>query len=240
MGRIGRSSVRGEAFLLIPGQGGITQEARERLKIIQDITELGAGFRIATHDLELRGAGDLLGPRQSGAVSDIGFEYYNQLLEEAIAELKGEAAEERCEPEINLGVSAFIPEAYLPDTNQRLVAYKRLVQAESPEEVDDIAGEIRDRYGRPPAAVDSLVEVMRLRIYMKGLKILKIDNDGKRLSLTFHQATSVSPERLISLIRDEPAIFQFTPDHRLMVTLPSEIAGAGVIAFAKDTVLKLL
>jgi len=147
-GRIGRSTVRGEAFLLIPGQGAITQDARERLKIIQEITDLGAGFRIATHDLELRGAGDLLGARQSGAVADIGFEYYNQLLEEAIAQLKGEALDERCDPEINLAVPAFIPEDYVPDTNQRLVLYKRLVQAESEDDVAETLAEMTDRYGR--------------------------------------------------------------------------------------------
>ncbi len=239
-GRIGRSSVRGEAYLLIQGAGGITREARERLKIIQEITELGAGFRIATHDLELRGAGDLLGPRQSGAVADIGFEYYNQLLEEAIAALKGEAHEDRCEPEINIAVPAFIPESYLPDTNQRLVMYKRMVQAVSAEEIEEIAGEIRDRYGRPPAAVDSLAEVMRLRITMKELKILKIDNDGKRLALTFHPATTVNPDLLVKLIRDEPRTFQFTPDHKLLVNLPPNMPTSDILAFAKECLGRIL
>lgn len=238
-GRIGRSTVRGEAYLLIPGQSAISQDARERLKIIQEITELGAGFRIATHDLELRGAGDLLGPRQSGAVADIGFEYYNQLLEEAIAQLKGEALEERCEPEINLAIPAFIPESYVPDTNQRLVLYKRLVQAESDDEVAETLREMHDRYGRHPQPIITLGQIMQLRISLKRLKINKIESDGKRLSFCFHPATPVNPELVIDLIRQEPQHYQFTPDHRLLVTLPVNAATAETLATAQEALLKL-
>ena len=238
-GRIGRSAVRGEAYLLIPGAGAITQDARERLKIIQEITELGAGFRIATHDLELRGAGDLLGPRQSGAVADIGFEYYNQLLEEAIAQLKGEALEERCEPEINLAVPAYIPESYMPDTNQRLVLYKRLVQAETDDDVDETMAEMSDRYGHLPAPVTTLGDVMRLRIRLKERKIQKLDSDGKKLTLTFHPATPVNPERLIELIRQEPATYQFTPEHKLLVTLPPNATSGDLLAVAHETAHRL-
>lgn len=225
-GRIGRSNVKSYAYLLIPGEGSITQEARERLKIIQDISELGAGFRIATHDLELRGAGDMLGPRQSGTVADIGFELYTQILEEAIANLKGEQLEERCEPEINLALSAFIPESYVPDTNQRLVLYKRLVQSESAGEVDEIIAEMSDRYGRPPLAAQTLARTMLLRIALKKLKIQKVESDGRQLCLSFLPSTPVNPDCLINLIRTAPATYQFTPDHRLLVTLPPQ-AGAG-------------
>ncbi len=238
-GRIGRSTVRGEAYLLIPGQAAISQDARERLKIIQEITELGAGFRIATHDLELRGAGDLLGPRQSGAVADIGFEYYNQLLEEAIAQLKGEALEERCEPEINLALPAFIPESYVPDTNQRLVLYKRLVQAESDDEVAETLSEMADRYGRPPQPIITLGQIMQLRISLKRLKVNKIESDGKRLVFSFHPATPVNPELLIGLIRQEPQRYQFTPDHRLLVALPVNASTAETLAAAQAAICKL-
>ena len=238
-GRIGRSTVRGEAYLLIPGQTAISQDARERLKIIQEITELGAGFRIATHDLELRGAGDLLGPRQSGAVADIGFEYYNQLLEEAIAQLKGEALEERCEPEINLAIPAFISESYVPDTNQRLVLYKRLVQAESDDEVAETLSEMADRYGRPPQPIITLGQIMQLRISLKRLKVNKIESDGKRLVFSFHPATPVNPELLIGLIRQEPQRYQFTPDHRLLVALPVNASTAETLTTAQEALLKL-
>jgi len=238
-GRIGRSTVRSYAYLLIPGTGAITQDARERLKIIQDISELGAGFRIATHDLELRGAGDMLGPRQSGTVADIGFELYTQMLEEAIAGLKGEDLEERCEPEINLAVSAFIPESYIPDTNQRLVLYKRLVQAESDDDVAEVISEMHDRFGRPPVAAQTLARIMELRIRLKQLKVQKIDADGKRLCLAFHPKTPINPETLINLIRTEPAMYQFTPDHRLLVALPVNASGA-VILDTVSTTLTLL
>ncbi len=219
-GRIGRSSVRGYAWLMIPGEGAITQDARERLKVIQDISELGAGFRIATHDLELRGAGDMLGPRQSGTVADIGFELYTQMLEEAIVTLKGDELEERIDPEINLQIAAFIPESYIPDTNQRLVLYKRMVQAESEPEVTELLAEMKDRYGRPPQPVQYLARIMSLRSIMKQLKIVKADSDAKRLSLGFHPTTPVQPELIINMISTDPANFQFTADHRLLVTLP--------------------
>ncbi len=238
-GRIGRSTVRSFAYLLIPGESSITQDARERLKIIQDISELGAGFRIATHDLELRGAGDMLGPRQSGTVADIGFELYTQMLEEAIANLKGEDLEERCEPEINLAITAFIPETYIPDTNQRLVLYKRLVQAESSDDVAEVVDEMHDRYGDPPQAVQTLASIMELRIGLKRLKVLKIESDGKRLNFSFHPATPVRPEALIKLINTEPGTYLFTPDHRLLVVLPTNATSAEVLDTATAT-LKLL
>lgn len=235
-GRIGRSTVKSYAYLLAPGAGSITQDARERLKIIQDISELGAGFRIATHDLELRGAGDMLGPRQSGTVADIGFELYTQMLEEAIAGLKGEDLEERCEPEINLAIAAFIPETYIPDTNQRLVLYKRLVQADSKEDVTEVVNEMHDRYGRPPLAAQTLARIMELRVRLKQLKVLKVDADAKRLCMGFHPRTSVRPETLINLIRTSPATYQFTPDHRLLVTLPPNSGSSDVL----DTLIATL
>jgi len=238
-GRIGRSTVKSYAYLLIPGQGSITQDARERLKIIQDISELGAGFRIATHDLELRGAGDMLGPRQSGTVADIGFELYTQMLEEAIAGLKGEDLEERCEPEINLAIAAFIPETYIPDTNQRLVLYKRLVQAGSNDDVVEVVSEMHDRYGRPPLAAQTLARIMELRIRLKQLKVLKVDADGKRLCLAFHPGTAVNPETLINLIRTAPATYQFTPDHRLLVALPTNSTNSDTLEALASTLTLL-
>lgn len=234
-GRIGRSTAKSYAYLLVPGAGSITQDARERLRIIQDISELGAGFRIATHDLELRGAGDMLGPRQSGTVADIGFELYTQMLEEAIAGLKGQEIEERCEPEISLNISAFIPESYIPDTNQRLVLYKRLVQAESTEEVSEVINEMQDRFGRPPLAAQALTRVMEIRIALKRLMVLKIDCDGKRLCLAFHAKTPVNPETLINLIRTRPAVYQFTPDHRLLVTLQGNGTSGEILDAVTET-----
>jgi transcription-repair coupling factor (superfamily II helicase) len=216
-GRVGRARQRAYTYFLIPGEGAISAEARERLKILQEISELGAGFRIATHDLEIRGAGDLLGARQSGNIVAVGFELYTELLEEAISRLKGEERVERVEPEIKLRIPAFIPEDYVPDPNQRLVIYKKLTQAATAEEVAEVEEELADRFGKPPLAASYLLEVMRLRIRLKLLLIKEVEFDGRRVVITFHQKTPVSPDTIIGLIRREPRKYQFTPDYRLIV-----------------------
>ncbi|ACM22050.1 transcription-repair coupling factor [Geotalea daltonii FRC-32] len=218
-GRVGRSKQRAYAYLLIPGEGAISADARERLKIIQELTELGAGFRIATHDLEIRGAGDLLGARQSGDIAAVGFELYTELLEEAIRQLKGEELAERVEPEIKLRIPAFIPEDYVREPNQRLIIYKRLTQATSEEDVAEIMGELVDRFGKLPLAALYLVEVMKLRVALKAMLVKEIEFDGKKLVLSFHQKTPVSPDTIIGLIRQQPKKYQFTPDFRLCAEL---------------------
>ena len=161
------------------------------------------------------------------------------MLEEAIAGLKGEELEERCEPEINLAIAAFIPETYIPDTNQRLVLYKRLVQADSNDDVTEVVNEMHDRYGRPPLAAQTLARIMELRIRLKQLKVLKVDADAKRLCLGFHPATTVSPDTLINLIRTAPATYQFTPDHRLLVTLPPNSTNADTLEALGSTLTLL-
>jgi transcription-repair coupling factor (superfamily II helicase) len=218
-GRVGRSTQRGYAYLLIPGEASITSDARERLKILQDISELGAGFRIATHDMEIRGAGDMLGNRQSGTVTEIGFELYNQMLEETICRMRGEEMTERVEPEINLKVPAFIPEAYVKDTNHRLVIYKKLTQAESEEDVLDVQSEVSDRFGKYPLATAYLFETMKLRVLLKKLLVRQIDFDGKHVVISFHPRTPAPPDLIIGMMRNEPKKYQFTPDYKLVCTL---------------------
>lgn len=214
-GRVGRSSQRGYAYLLIPGESIISSDARERLRILQDITELGAGFRIATHDMEIRGAGDMLGSRQSGTVTEIGFELYNQMLEETICRMRGEEMLERVEPEINLKVPAFIPEEYVRDTGQRLVIYKKLSQADSEDDILDVQNEVSDRFGKYPLATSYLFEIMKLRIMLKQLLVLQIDYDGKHIVMAFHPRTPASADTIISMMRSEPKRFQFSPDYKL-------------------------
>jgi transcription-repair coupling factor (superfamily II helicase) len=216
-GRVGRSRQRAYAYFLIPGEGAISPEARERLKILQEISELGAGFRIATHDLEIRGAGDLLGARQSGNIAAVGFELFTELLEEAVSLLKGEERIEKVEPEIKLRIPAFIPEDYVPDPNQRLVIYKKLTQAASAEEISDISDELSDRFGRPPTSASYLLEIMRLRVTLKVLLIREVEFNGEEVSVDFHPRTPVSPDRIIELIRTEPKKYRFTPGFRFIV-----------------------
>ncbi len=218
-GRVGRSSQRAYAYLLIPGEGTLTREARERLKVLQELTELGAGFRLASHDLELRGAGDLLGASQSGQIAAIGFEMYSELLEETVRELRGEKQEQRIDPEIRLGVSAFFPEKYIPDPNQRLVFYKRLAAAERDEDLYAAADELRDRYGELPEATVLLLEVMKLRVVMKGLKVETAEYDGRRLVFGFHPETPVPPENILGLMEKQKGKYSFSPDYRLSIRL---------------------
>ena len=215
-GRVGRSRQRAYAYFLIPGEGAISSDARERLKILQDISELGAGFRIATHDLEIRGAGDLLGGRQSGNIAAVGFELYTEMLEETIRQLKGEELPERVEPEIKLHIPAFIPEEYVRDPNQRLVIYKKLTQATSAEEIADVREELVDRFGPLPLAATYLLEVMGVRLRLTALLIREAEFDGKRLIVAFHPKTPVSPDIIVALIRQAPRKYQFTPDYRLV------------------------
>ncbi|AJE04742.1 transcription-repair coupling factor [Geobacter pickeringii] len=232
-GRVGRSKQRAYAYLLIPGEGAISSDARERLKIIQELTELGAGFRLATHDLEIRGAGDLLGAKQSGNIAAVGFDLYTELLEEAIQSLKGGERIERVEPEINLRIPAFVPEDYVRETNQRLIIYKKLTQADSEEEVDEVMAELVDRFGTLPLAASYLLEVMKLRIHFKRLLVRMAEFDGRRLSFTFHERTPVPPDTIIGLIRTSPKRYQFTPDFRLIAEL-ADTSFEGVIAEARN------
>jgi transcription-repair coupling factor (superfamily II helicase) len=238
-GRVGRSTQRGYAYLLIPGEGSISSDARERLKILQDISELGAGFRIATHDMEIRGAGDMLGSRQSGTVIEIGFELYNQMLEETICRLRGEEMIEHVEPEINLKVPAFIPETYVRDTNHRLVIYKKLTQAECEEDVLDVQNEVTDRFGKYPLATSYLFETMKLRIMLKRLLVRQIDYDGAQVIISFHPRTPASPDTIIAMMRNEPKKYRFTPDYRLTCAVKGTTF-EDIIDTARTALLRLL
>lgn len=238
-GRVGRSHVRAYAYLLIPGESTLTHEARERLRVLTELTELGAGFRIASHDLELRGAGDLLGPKQSGQIAAIGFEMYAELLEDTIAELKGQERENRIDPEIRLGLSAFLPEKYLPDPNQRLVFYKQLAAAEDERTLYALADELRDRFGALPDPTLLLLEVMKLRVLMKQLRILSADYDGRALTLAFSGGTPVAPDKIIALLAKDAKKYSFSPDFRLSLHLGRK-SGEEVLDEAKKALQGLV
>jgi transcription-repair coupling factor (superfamily II helicase) len=238
-GRVGRSHQRAYAYLLIPGETTLSHEARERLRVLSELTELGAGFRIASHDLELRGAGDLLGPKQSGQIAAIGFEMYSELLEETILELKGQERENRIDPEIRLGLSAFLPEQYLADPNQRLVFYKQLASAEDEAALYALADELRDRYGALPEPAELLLEVMKLRVLMKRLRIGAADYDGHNLTLSFAEDTPVNPDAIIALLEQNPKKYALSPDFRLAVRL-GRTAREAVLAEARKTLQGLL
>ncbi|ORJ58280.1 transcription-repair coupling factor [Geothermobacter hydrogeniphilus] len=237
-GRVGRSKQRAYAYLLIPGEGALTRQARERLKVLQDLTELGAGFRIASHDLELRGAGDLLGARQAGQIAAVGFEMYTELLQETIAELQGREHRPQVDPEIRLGLSAYLPESYVSDPNQRLVLYRAMAGADAEEDLYALADELRDRYGEIPEPASLLLEVMRLRVLLKQLWIEQAEYDGRRLVCAFHAQTPVPPEKILALLR-QPDRYQFSPDYRLTVHC-GKIAGRELLEMARNELRRLL
>src|SRR5262245_49426950 len=182
-GRIGRSHHRAYAYLLIPGEHLITPEAQQRLRVLQELDDLGGGFRLAAHDLELRGAGNLLGKQQSGHIAAVGLELYTNMLEQAVRELRGEAAETEVEPEIQLGIPAYIPDGYIPDVSQRLVIYKRLAGIRGVPDVDAIAEELAERYGPLPSLVDTLLRVMELRRWLKDLRVVRARRRGPAVVL---------------------------------------------------------
>jgi transcription-repair coupling factor (superfamily II helicase) len=218
-GRVGRSQRRAYAYLMIAGEGALTKDATRRLQAIQDLSALGSGFRLASMDLEIRGAGNLLGSEQSGNLGAVGYETYMQLLEEAIEELRGGVREISIDPEIRLRVAARLPEDYVADVSQRLVLYKRLAGAADEDEVARIRDEILDRYGPLPPETENLLDVIRVKIAARGLGVVAVDVVKDDLVLTSAETSRVNPETLLDLItRDESGI-RVTPDHRIQAPL---------------------
>ncbi len=221
-GRVGRSNRRAYAYLLIPSEEGLTPIARRRLAAIREFSDLGAGFRIAALDLELRGAGNLLGGEQSGHIEAIGFDLYTQMLERTVRELKGEAPEEEISAAINLGVDIRIPEEYIFDVSQRLRTYKRISSAEDDEELADIHAEVADRYGPIPETVETLFEYARLRHEASRLGVLSIDREGEKLAVKFDEKAKINPDKLIAYVAASGA--SFTPSGVLKITLRQQSA----------------
>src|SRR5207248_3310537 len=187
--------------LLIPGEHLITPDAQKRLRVLQELDDLGGGFRLAAHDLEIRGAGNLLGKQQSGHITAVGLELYTHMLEQAVRELRGEEAEAEIEPEIQLGIPAYVPETYIPDVSQRLVVYKRLAGIRGVPDIEEIAAELVDRYGPIPPLVDTLLRVMELRRWLKDLRVLRARRRGESVVLEFDPSTPLGTETLLELIR---------------------------------------
>jgi transcription-repair coupling factor (superfamily II helicase) len=183
-GRVGRSNRRAYAYLLIPPDTELTEIARRRLAALKEFSDLGAGFKIAALDLELRGAGNMLGGEQSGHIEAVGFEMYTSMLEEAVRKMKGEA-DRPAHPgtSINLGISVRIDSAYIPEENQRLRMYKRIAGAEDEAALQDVAAELKDRYGDPPESVLNLLSAGELRLMCEKLGIAQLDRKRTQIEL---------------------------------------------------------
>jgi transcription-repair coupling factor (superfamily II helicase) len=228
-GRVGRSAERAFAYLICPPRQQLSREAMRRLRAIQELTELGSGFRLAMRDLEIRGAGNLLGHVQSGHIAEVGFELYNSLLEQAIRELKGEEVRERVTPEIHLPVEAVIPPDYIAHDNQRLILYKRLAVLQEEGEVDKIKGELEDRFGPVPQSLLNLLDVIRLKIWLSRFSVKRFELRDKRAMLAFAAEGVISAEKMVRLIERKGGGYKLTPDMRLIFT-PEASDWQGVLA----------
>jgi transcription-repair coupling factor (superfamily II helicase) len=200
-GRVGRSDRRAYAYLLVPPDVVLSEIARKRLAAIQEFSDLGAGFRIAALDLELRGAGNILGGQQSGHIEAVGLDLYIKLLEQTVLELKGQAAPETARANLNLRIDLRIPEDYVPDMQQRMSLYKRLSSLRSDAEIDRLRDEVKDRYGTPPAELQALLAYARLRLQAEGVGIAQIDCGSEALHVRFAPNAPLSTEALVRTVR---------------------------------------
>jgi len=200
-GRVGRSNQRAYAYLLIPPEASLTPIARRRLAALREFSDLGAGFRIAALDLELRGAGNLLGREQHGHIAAIGFDLYTQMLERAVAAKKGESERPELRATLNLAMDIRIPPEYLPSESLRLRTYKRIAEIRNDDERETLRRELTDRFGPPPHAIDNLLDYAVLKSLAERLQISSIDRRGGEVTIKFYPTTSVSPERLVRLVR---------------------------------------
>jgi transcription-repair coupling factor (superfamily II helicase) len=222
-GRVGRSSRRAYAYLLLPSEIELTPIARRRLAALKEFSDLGAGFKIAALDLELRGAGNLLGGEQSGHIEAIGFELYTQMLERAVREMKGEAAPDEAETQLNLGLNIRIPGDYVPEENQRLQMYKRVARVETESQLGDVGAELEDRYGPPPPPVRNLLDYASLKLLCMRVGVNAIDRKRETVTFKFRQNAAVDPERLARFVSAQRGA-QFTPDGMLKVALKATAA----------------
>jgi transcription-repair coupling factor (superfamily II helicase) len=217
-GRVGRSAERAYAYLIVPPRQYLSREALKRLRAIQELSELGSGFRLAMRDLEIRGAGNLLGHVQSGHIAEVGFELYNSLLEKAMKELKGEEVRERVTPEIQIPIEAFIPAEYIANDNQRLLFYKRLSVLEDENEIEEITGELRDRFGPLPQSLLNLLEVIRLKIWLSKVSVQRFELRDGKVVVTFVPDGVIPPEKVVDLIDRGGGKYRLTPEMRLLYT----------------------
>jgi transcription-repair coupling factor (superfamily II helicase) len=205
-GRVGRSSQRAYAYLLVPPETILSDVARKRLAAMKEFSELGAGFRIAALDLELRGAGNMLGRQQHGHIEAIGFDMYVQMLERAVAKLKGEEAAPELRTTLSLGLDVRIPQEYIPSENLRLRTYKRISSIATEAERHDVHKELEDRFGALPKAVDNLLEFAALKSLCERLRIAAVERQGTKIALRFHPETTLEPAAVVKVVRSRKGI----------------------------------
>jgi len=227
-GRVGRSNRRAYSYLLIPPEQELTDIARRRLAALKEFSDLGAGFKIAALDLELRGAGNMLGGEQSGHIEAVGFEMYTSMLEHAVSELKGEELPQRATTQLNLGISLRIDEDYIEEENQRLRIYKKIAGAQDEGMLGEIRAELEDRYGELPVGVQHLLEAASVRLQCERIGVAQVDRKRDQLHIRFTGQANVDPGRLMKLVaQNAKKGAQFTPQgvlrFPLRATEPGEV-----------------
>jgi transcription-repair coupling factor (superfamily II helicase) len=225
-GRVGRSDRLAFCYLLVPSDKILTSDARKRLAAIQEFSDLGAGFRIAAKDLEIRGSGNILGGEQSGQIAAVGFEMYTRLLEETIREMKGERIEEEVETSMNLGVDIYIPKNYIGEENLRMTFYKKIASASTDDRLEEIRNELRDRFGALPQNVENLIRFVQVKRFAQHMGVVSIVREGARAVIKLTAQAKVDPNKLLMLIQEEPQV-KFSPNG--VLTFPLKVQGPEVI-----------
>lgn len=218
-GRVGRSNTKAYCYLLVKDPARLTENAKRRLEVVLQHTELGAGLQVAQHDLDLRGAGSLLGDNQSGHIEAIGFELYTELLEEAIADLRGETHEDLYEPEVQVSVATYIPDDYVEDLKQRLGFYKRFSVARDRAEVLDTYAALEDQYGIAPDSVDALKEVILLKLALADMRAERLEATTRQVVIDLRQDTVLDPAKVMDLIRSRAGKYSFKAPMRVIAQL---------------------
>lgn len=239
-GRVGRSKRQAYAYLMIPKKASISAEAEQRLSVLQSLDDLGGGFNLALRDLEIRGAGNLLGKEQSGNVAAVGFDLYTKILRDAVLHLKGEdvSLEEELDPEVNIRMDAYIPESYIPDISERLIMYQRLASLASPEDAWDLTQEMEDRFGRFDSHVQNFIELMQLKWRLKVYGVVKAEYLQQKLLLTLSPRARIDGAKLAKLLADQKDTIRLSKN--LVLTISCQDAHFESPAEIERVVVKIL
>jgi transcription-repair coupling factor (superfamily II helicase) len=216
---VGRAKVRAYSLFTLPIERKITLQAERRLKVLQSLDTLGAGFQLASHDLDIRGAGNLLGDEQSGHIKEVGFELYQQMLEEAVASLKAGITvpvADRWSPQITIGTPVMIPEEYVADLPVRLALYRRLAEIEDESEIEPFAAEMSDRFGKLPPEVEHLMQIVAIKTLCRQANVERIEAGPKGAVVTFRDNTFANPDRLVAYIHKQGPRARVRPDMKVV------------------------
>jgi transcription-repair coupling factor (superfamily II helicase) len=227
-GRVGRSDQRAYCYLITPPPNQMSEESRARMEALERFSGLGAGFRVATLDMELRGAGNLLGSEQSGNASLVGFDMFVQMLSEAVSELRGEQVQHEVDPELSIDLEHFLPDDYIEDVGLRLSMYRRFATASDEQAVDDLAEEMEERFGPPPLPARDFVRVMSLKPPLRELRVLGCEADRERVTLHLREDTPLDPAKLMPLVAMPGGRWGLSPDMKLTRRYPDQEAGDAV------------